>query len=299
MPLSNDMTAEDLWREANRDLPPGDNIPHFERFRLMNRAIQVIASLCYDLMSQWYDTATTIIANTTGKISSGSGTWVASTGTLTMTMGFTSNDVGNQIIFTLSTSVYCGFISEYLAADQVVVVGSNLPTTNISPDSAVMLGSAPQTDSISLADIRTMRTGQQVRLRLESTATDYVEAVSPDALRIWRPSEDGNYNKIVYALVGNTLFLNKGDGMDSYGTLHLFYPRIPYMLTLSTSKVDIADGMPAQLVIMYLSRLIAKRRRLTNADNIQEIAGYMQMMYSTAGMEIDMEILSKKVQAMK
>ena len=299
--LSNDYTAKALWREAVRDLAPGDNIPKFEQFNLMNRACQTIPSLCYDLMSRWYEDYLPIVTPASGKVSSASGTWVASTGLLTITMStsFASTDVGNLIVFSLSGTVYAGVISGYTSATAVTVTGGNLPSSNISPTQATMLGANPTSDTITLAGIRIMRAGQQVAMRLESTATDYVSAISPDELRVWRPSEDGNYKKIVWSLVGTNLFRNKGDGLSDYGTSFFYYPRVPYLLATLSQKVDVPDGLPMQLTIMYLSRLIAQRRRVPAPDNMQQIGTLLQMMYSTNNMQIDAEALTQKAQALK
>lgn len=63
MALSRDSTAGSLWREAIREIS-GDvgGIPHFEKFNLVNRAIQNVAAEFFSLLANAFMTNSTITA---------------------------------------------------------------------------------------------------------------------------------------------------------------------------------------------------------------------------------------------
>jgi hypothetical protein len=159
-------------------------------------------------------------------------------------------------------------------------------------------------EAVALTGLRIARVGQQIRFHLESTATNYIEAVSVEELRVWRSGASTNLNKIVYALVGDALYLRWGDSLTNSGTLTLRYPRLPLEVTSDASYIDLPDGIAIEVAILK-TKLIVQQRLITSGakstipqiDN--EMSALVQAMYQTFGQEVGAETIKQKVQALK
>ena len=291
-------------REATLDIPEykeGSEI-YVGRFWLINRAIQTIVGQFYDLLSQSYMAETIATPSSTGKYYSSGASYDADTDTLTATMNanFASTDIGNLIIFREADSVYVGTILSVPSTTSVILMGDNLPSADIATvNDVIMAATTPTSDSISLASLPMMRTGQQIKLEVESTVTDTVQYESTIGLKIWRTTLPGNTKAIAIAFAGSTLYMKKGSLLDSYGTLTIRYPKIPDDVSTDATYIDVPDGITVQLVIAYLRTLILNRLNVRRTDDSSQIEMLIAKMYQTFGQEASAEILKSKMMAFK
>lgn len=300
--LSRDYTVADVWREAIRDIPQATSFPHFMQLPLVNRAQALISGLFYDLMSAFYMDDATIVPAATGAYSTSTGTYTASTKTLTIAMSsnFISSMIGNLIVFRVGSSVYVATILSITSTTSVVVGGYGLPASNqASVTEAIMAPTSVSSDIVSLSSMRVMMTGQQARLSIESSITNYISPVSMDELRVWRTSAAQNAAKIVYAISGQNVYLKHGSSLASCGTLTFHYPRVAKVMTASTDYIDLPDGVAIHLLIIMVRSLVAQRIGVQMPDVSQEISQKVQMMYQTFGAESTSEEIKKKVEALR
>lgn len=304
MALSNRWTADKIWREAVVDIGEsawGVVLP-FERFNLINRAIETVVGQFYDLLAQSYMTEVTPVLSTTGKYYSSGASYDADTDTLTATMNesFASTDVGKVIVFREAANVYLGTILSYTSTTAVVVTGDNLPSADIATvDDVIVVGTTPTSDQISLEDLSIMRAGQQFRLELESTVTEAIVYRTTEELRTFRTTAAQNLKTIAVAFSGNILYLKKGTSLSSYGTLTIRYPKLPDQVSAAGDYLDVPDGITMQLVTMYLRTLIYSRLKIVKEDNKGEIENMIRRMYNTFGAEVSAETVEEKVMMLK
>lgn len=299
--LSRDYTVNSVWREAVRDFPADQQIPHYMALDIVNRAQSAVAGQFYDLMSQFYMTDATFSVSAAGSYSTASGTYTLATATLSIAMStnFSASDVGKMIVFRMSSDVYIATVKTYLTASSVIVDGASLPSSGGAVSYAILCPTSVTADYISIAAYRIMMTGQQVRMSIESSATSYVSSVSMDELRVWRSSAVQNKDRIVFSLSGEKIFLKKGTSLSSFGTLTIHYPRVPALMTAMTDYVDIPDGAATGLLISTVRSMVAPRIGIQLQDQTNDIAQKVQAMYSTFAQEASAEEIIKKVQSLK
>lgn len=275
-----------------------DEIRKVDLTQQLNAAVEYVAALFFDLMSQSYMTAATVTIATTGRYYVSGATWTAATRLLTATMdtSFTSGDVGKLIVFRVGTSVYVGVVESYGSATTVVVSGSGLPTTDQTVNYVLLAATAPSSDSADISTLRIMRLGSQVKLELESTSTARVEPLSITALRIIQTSQQ-NKNKVFWALQGETILLKKGDSLSTYGTLTLRYPRVPTALSAVTDYIDLPDSA-VELAYLRLKTVVDGIAGI-KADYTSQIEGAIRSLYRSFGGEVDVETIKAKILALK
>ena len=307
MPLSRKYNAQLYFANAVRDIPDDDVMTRFqafEKFTLINRSVDTVAGLFYSLMSNAYMTPVTILPDTLGRYSSsGTGTWVASTRTLTfvgMNTDFGSGDVGKICVFRVGSLTYIAQVETFVSIDVITLTaGNNIPTSNQTVDYVILVSTPPTGNLVSIADLPIMRVGMPIKLELESTATDTVDPLSVAELRTWITTAPKNVNRVVWAYSGEELLLKKGSSLTTYGTFTLRYPRVPVSVASETAMIDLPDGPAIELGMIKLRMLIAARLRVQIPDQTNQIAGLIQSLYTMFGFEMKLEDQKEKISALQ
>lgn len=303
MALSKNWTYAKFWREAalGKEYDPTGNL-EVARFEIINRAIECVANQFYDLMAIVFMRPVTIVPDTLGRYYVSGASWNASLSQLTATMdtNFGSGDVGKLIVFRVGPLVYDGQVTAFISTTVVTVTGSNLPATNQTVDYVMLVSTTPTGNTIYIGDLKYMRSGQQIRLELESTATQFVKNVSSYEVRTFRASAGENVDRIVWALSGEEILLAKGSNIATYGTFTLRYPGTPINGTLDAQYIDLPDGAPMEIALLKARLLIAELggpAAPPDADARMKV--YIEMLYKTYAGEVSAETVVEKVKALK
>ena len=307
MALSRDVTAKILWERAERDLKmAASDALRIERYQLISQVSSLISTLFADLMIQSYMDEDTLTVNSTGRASTGAGTFVAATGLLTITMDsdWDAVDEGNLVTLLIGTNtVIPCYVNTFVSTTSVILGGAALPATDQTIVTALMTTTSPtSTDSISLTGIRMQRTGPQISCTLDSSVTDVTEALGLDDLRVWPTTTFQHKNKIVWSLSGDTLLLKKGSSLSSYGTLTFRFPRVATPVTVDASKVDLPDGAAMELALIKLKMYMLERMNIpvkqVLPDYERQTATYVSALYRAFGSEVSNADILDKVKAL-
>lgn len=302
MSLSNDYTAGDVWNDAIFDFKDAARqVPDFLRFHIMNRAQNLAQGLVADVVAESYLTDLTPVFDNTFKTGSSGMSYVAATKTLTATMSvaFASTDVGKWVSFhDASNEGGAGTIATYVSATVVTLAGDNLPAADIATVTSIhVVPTTPSGDTLDVSEARILRAGTQQRIKLLSTATNYMKSASDMELQQFYTSAPQNVNVILWNLVGVNIYLKKGSSLSTYGTLTFRYPRLPIQLALDADAMDVLDGSMMQLTICLTKMLIAKRLGV-QADYTQEIISDVQAIYRQFDREVKLQVISKKLEGL-
>lgn len=302
MTLSRRYTAWSFYAEAMRDIQTNQEVPDFEKFNLINRAVEAVVGEFYALMANDYMTPVVVVPDRTGKYSTAMGNFYIISNELSIAMntGFASLDIGKLIVFRSGTDVYVGFISAVQTTSTVRVTGYDMPLTDMGVDSCTVASTMLSTDVISLAGLPIMRTGQQVRMILESSSLPnrVCTPVTVEELNMFRTSNRHNLNKIIFAYSGDELLLRWGDLITSLGIMIFRYPRIPTPVSSDTDYVDIPDSTPISIAILYLRKLLAQRLKVEIKPVESEMASLVQNLLQSYGVTSKLEEVRKKVEAL-
>ncbi len=301
MSLSRDMTVDTLWREAVRDLSDVTDVPHWEKYNLVNRAIKTVAGQFYDLMSNLYMTESTI-AETSGAYETGDeGTYTTSTKTLTFetpSRSIISTDIGKTVTFVIGTSTYSAIIATIVSTSSFTVTGIGLPSEDGTLVSATIVGSSPTSDKISLSSLRIMMTGQQIKFQLKSSTSGVtIKPATMSEIDNFRTT-GVNRKTIVWAINGDYLEIAYGADV-TLGTLTFRYPKVPDLVTSSATGIDLPDGAAIEITILYLKGLIQQRLTGRKDNNDVRMSELINNLYSTFGQEVNAEVNKEKVIALK
>ena len=101
-----------MYAEAMRDIQTDQEVPDFEKFNLINRAVEAVVGEFYALMSNDYMTPMVVLDDVIGRYSTAAGNFyvMSSEVSITMDSSFASFDVGKLIVFRSGSNVYIGFI---------------------------------------------------------------------------------------------------------------------------------------------------------------------------------------------
>jgi hypothetical protein len=304
MAISRFWTAKDVWREASRDVTGnvGDYAPlNIERFTIINRIVAEVAGLFFALMKNEYITPQVVVVDNAGDYNTGSGTYTFATRTLAATMhtGWVASDVGKFITFRSGDDIYSGYIYQVLTAGSVVMAaGMNMPTGNLATvENILMIHSVPDTDEIDISTMNIFKSGgSQVNIAIWSTSTRDVYAVDLEELLDFRSTAEKNATKIVYHVANDKIRLRKG--VATYGTLLVYYPRIPIPVTVDADYIDLPDGAPTAMAIMLVKRVIAQRMGLKGFYNPADMQALVYDVYKQFDMEVALEDVKDKVKAL-
>lgn len=303
--LSRIYTVQDFFDHATRDLAglSENDAVYNERFLLVDRASQFTQALFADIISEAYLEESTAVLDTTGKYGNTAASYVASTKRLTVTLAgganWASTDEGNLVAFHDGTDVYVAQISERISNTVVVLSGDNLPAADIaSVDYVIMAATAPTGNVINLSSLRMLRYGSKLRLSVYSSATTVVDPESESAYEKFRSSAERNLRRIIWITVGDYLYMKKGDDLSSYGTLRIKYPRLTLARTSDGDYVDLLDGAMAEIGIIVLKNLIAKRANISYdpAKDKDDLNRLITSLYNSQGGEIQKELKQQKIE---
>lgn len=305
MALSTLFTVKSFFRQATAEIQSyQQNSKEFaQRFELINNVMQAVQGQFADIVAEAYMTDTVPVLSTTGKYYSSGASWAASTSRLTATMdsNFSSTDVGNLIIFRYGSDVYLGTIIQRISNTVVKLRGDNLPATDLATVNDVIMSATgvDGSSAIDISSVKMLRYTNQVKLRLESSATKYVMPVDPVQFQKFQTGAGNNLDKIVWMLQGNKLFVKMGTDLASAGTLTLWYPRLPDVVTVDSDYIDLLDGAMMQIAIIVLKMSIQKRLSDPfNPADVQEMNEKISMLYNSAGNTIKKEEIKSKVEAL-
>jgi hypothetical protein len=303
-PLSLLWDMETFFTEARRDLDVDINSSlYVSRANIIHMGIHTTVSLFYDILANAYMTPVTILPDTTGRYSSsGTGSYAFATRLLTfatMNTSFGSGDVGKYITFRVGALVYSGQISRFVSTTVVEISGHNLPSSNVTVDYVLLASTTPTGNLISIADLPIMRTGNQLRLELESTATKDVLLKSSAELRSWRNDSPMNASQVVWALSGAEILLDKAADLSTYGTFTLRYPRVPMKALANTDKLDISDGAPVEIALIATKKRMGQMLGRQAEDFSNQLTGLITSLLRVSGAQVSGEIIKEKLIALR
>jgi len=153
-------------------------------------------------------------------------------------------------------------------------------------------------DAIDMSSIRMMRTGAQLHLILESSETDSLVPMSLDELRTWQPSAEGNKKRIAWAYSGQYIFMNKGTGLTTYGSLVLRYPELPAKIVSGATAIQLPEGVMTETLILQLHKTFTKRYARQDVDTSKEMAQLLNQFYTNYNIQKSEEEIVADVAAL-
>lgn len=301
MPLSRDVTAASLWREAVRDIN-AVGVLGFEKLLLVNRAVSTVAGEFYDLMSISYMTDANATLSATAKYEAGTGgTYTVSTRTLNFnnpSTNFDSTDIQKVIVFRILTAIYLGVIESVTSTNEVVFYSTVYPASDTTFNEALIAGTTLSASTFSIASLRIMRTHA---MRIEITTTVAGATIKAGTTREVDTFNGSGRNAktIVWALTGDSVNFGIGDDLVSAGTLMIRYPRVPILVVADGDYIDLPDGTPVEIAIIYLRGLIQRRLGLPIEDNEALLSKKIADLYMSVTGEANQEVVKEKVMALK
>ena len=300
MALSRDTTAGSLWREAVRDLNATE-ILAFEKYKLINRAVSTVAGQFYDLMSSLYMQEVPLMG-LGGLYDSGmGGTYTVATKTLVLnspSSPLLPMHVGKWVAFRIGTNVYAGTITSVISTSSFTIVGTSLPTSDGTLAECIVLGSTISLSKVSLAGLRIMMSGEQIKIEIVSTQSGTtVKPATMGELDTFIPT-GRNIKTILWSISGDSISFVYGDGITS-GSLILRYPSVPSLVALDTDGIDLPDGTAMEIATIYLRGLIQRRLNLPAENNEAMIQRLVQSLFGTFNNEASEEVVKEKALALK
>jgi hypothetical protein len=303
MSQSRDYTLKTFYREAAQDLQGAGKIPRHIQKDLVNRAVATIAERFYDLWSNDYMTDAIINYETGGIYDDGASTYTSTGHLVTLTTPSTNlanSDVEKLVVFRIGTTIYSGKVLSVSTTKIFVFDGDIFPSTdgNIATGSLAICASTVQNNVISLSSIRIMRNAK-TKIELSTNATGATIRAGSQRQVDTFDTGGRNAKTVIWCLSGDNINFAVGTGLTNAGTITIHYPRVPYLVSAATDKIDIPDGIGIELAILYLRGLIQLRLGQTPENSEVLIQRYSGDVYKSMGREIPMEADTSKPQALK
>lgn len=272
---------------------------YVRRMNLVNFTVSHVMNLIYDLVSNAYMTPITILPDTTGRYYVSGASYEASTKRLTATMNtnFGSGDVGKYVTFRVGALVYTAQVTAFVSTTVIEINGSNLPSSNQTVDDVMLAATTPTGNTMSIADLRIMRTGQPLKLELESTATTSIKPMSVYDLEHFNINDPRLLSSIGWAYSGEEILLAKGSSLTTYGTFTLRYPRIPNQVTANTDKLDVPDGAAMGICLLHFQNQLAVALKREFPEYAGEMKLALESLYRTYIGEVNREAVREKASA--
>lgn len=307
MALSQNWTYMDLWREIVMGKRYDPNAPQeMTRFKIMNRAIAATADIDYDLVSKFYMTDHTIMPDTVCRFSASGtvGTYTTATRTLicsTLNTNFAAGDVGKTIVFRLAAAAYLGQIYSVTNTTTVILLPSpTIPTVDLaSLDDVTVLPTPPTSQTIYIGSLVIKRTGTQVKSHLVSTSTKQVVPVDLKEVTSFNSSDIRNLDRIVWTFQGDSIMIAKGDNVATYGTLTLYYPRVPVYNSDDSVLIDLPDGIMTDIAIWKGRQIVAEQNSDTLPDYDSKMMAFVKQLYQAFGAEATAQQIQDKVMSLR
>lgn len=301
MAASKDYTALAFFQRAWARIQRVNSIitvPDWDIWALVNEVCPIIQGALSDIFSEIYLRETALVSMV-GKYYTANASWVAATKQLTATMNaaFDASDVGALITFNQAANTYAGTITSVISGTTVVVQGT-VPAGNTAVSYVMSIPTAVANDQVSIAALRILNTGAQIKTQLLSSLTTTVDIVSPLKLPKFRSTDAWNSTRIVYAVVGSVLKLGKGGGLASYGVLTYQYPHVCDPVTADTDYVDLPDGGAINLGILKLANLMAGKVNVNLPDPRAEMEAELKQLYNARAGELNTEVQKEKILAL-
>ena len=296
-------TAKMFTDEAriDTDLSVNSAIYAGGRFDLIDSSVESVYHLLPSLMLGSYKRATIFQTRDTGKkMISGTAAYTIADKTLvvpSMNISFVASDVEKRLIMSNDVSIYEVYIDSYVSATTVKVRGNLLPGTDATMDDVRIPNSLVEDNKVLLGSLNLNRLVAPVHIVVESSMTQYVEALTMEDFAIFASDSNDNKEKIVFAFEGSSLLLKKGDNVTEYGALTLHAIMMPTPVTMDSDTIDLPDGAPIQLAIITMRNRILRRMGLPPSDP-NAMQGILQNIYQMAGAEVKLEELSSKIKAL-
>lgn len=307
MPLSRDWTAQKYFDAAYRRFGYDTNhVIYAQKWEIVNSSVEIADNILAPIIGNAKRTKVPYnIPLPTRYLLSGTGTYTAATAIVTATtlnIPFNANDVERPLIVRSGANGHWIVIDSYISGTQVVVRGNNLPTVDLTLDAIEVPATTPLSTSIHLSNLRMQRTGEQTRLILESSATDFVTPKSLEEFKVWR-SGGQNRNSVVYCLSGEEILVKGGDKLLTtdgavIGTFYLYFQRVPTRVVTGTDKIDLPDGTAIQVGISIEEMIIASRLNQDSARIAGEMKIWVDSLYGAAGKVAEAEVLVERVKAL-
>jgi hypothetical protein len=263
MPLSKNWTLLSVAAQAIRDLGLSQGcLAYQERVSIVNRAVQLFQSSYLGDIGHAYFQPLVITPATTGKTDTASIT----AGVLTVTtITLASTDAGSQFAIVISGTVYGGVILTVTSTTTATVLMLTAPPTS---SGTIYVFPVQTASTASLSGQQIARLGNSHYGYLESTLVPQkaIKYLSYDHFLGFRPNSAMSENTVVYSIDGETMYLNKGKNLASYGTLTYHYARTPVPVVADTDYIDVPDGPAVEVVIMKVEEIFARRERLPVPD---------------------------------
>lgn len=302
MPLSRDYSLIKFYREAAQDLHGAMGIPRHIQKDLSNRAICTVSGEFYDLMSSSYMTDAYANLAGTHKYESGAGsTYTASSRTVTFTTpsaNLDSTDIGKVIMFRILTNIYLGTIESIVSTSAVVFSSTVYPSVDAVINETLVCGTTLSVGYFSIASLRIMRTHVS-RIELNTTVAGATIKVGTTREVDTFINTGKNSKTIIWALNGEYINFAIGADLVNAGTLTIRYPRVPSLVSLDADMIDLPDGTPIEIAIIYLRGLIQRRLSLPKEDNEGLLSKKIADLYRSFSMEANAETIKQKVLALK
>jgi len=300
-------TAGRYWEEAVVSL----QVPNFiqnRKYELINSSVEGVFHFIHPFFGNNYLKAVTLQIKQQGKYSTVgiTGSFVASTNRLIhnsvtnniAVIGFSVTDVESEIMVRIGGLIMKCYISSYVDPITVVLRGNNLPVSDQTVDSLMVANTLPDTSVIQLASLNINRISTE-KYVLESSATQFVEAVSTEEFKAFNRSAFHNRGKVVYTAEKERIFFQYGSGLVSPGTITLHYPCLPSVVTSDVDTIDMPDGLPIRLGIEHLRMSIRKQmgEKIEETTLLSSFVPIMQQIALGVNREISLEEITQKAKA--
>jgi len=300
-------SADRYWEEAVVSLR-AENFIQNRKFELINASIEATFHLIHPFFGNNYVKAVTLQIRDKGKFSTvgSTGTFTAATSRLThnfitnniTTVGFSVTDVESEVMVRIGGLVLKAYIGAYVNPTTVVLRGNNLPTSDAVVDSVLVANTLPDVNVIQLATLNINRLSTE-KFILESSVTQFVEAISMEEFKAFNTTSLHNRGRIVYTNEKERIYFKAGSALASAGTLTLHYPCMPTVVVAGTDSIDVPDGVPIRLGIEHL-RFSIRKQQGEKMEESALLAAFMPLLQQIAlgsNREVSLEELSKKAKA--
>jgi hypothetical protein len=298
------ITAKKFFAEAIKDIRQDVYSQNFQLVPLVNRSVNAVISQFYGIMANDYMTEATFVLDEGSRFASAAtGSWTAATFELShpdINDDFELHHANRLIVFKIGDDVFNGFIQEVINTQTVIVTG-DVPSTDGTVDFLLCPPTSFDITEVSLENLRMMRSGKNARMELHSNVVDggICDPLSFAELNTWEPTAVRNSQKIVYCYHGNKLKLKKSEDLDSFGTLTLSYPRIPFDVISENSHIDLPHGAPIEIAILKCQLILASRfPGVQIADPREEMARLVRSLFENFGITAQLEEIKNKVEAL-
>jgi hypothetical protein len=160
----------------------------------------------------------------------------------------------------------------------------------------MMIASVPSSDTIDLSTIRIRGGGAQVDVVIQSSITRSIYGVDMDEFMTFRSTAAQNATKIVFHVTDSKIYLKTG--LTSYGTITLYYPRLPIQAVTDGDYVDLPDGVPMSLAIGLMKKIVGERLNVKGAFNPADMQSQVYDFWKAFDSTVSFQDVKDKMKAL-